>query len=42
VPHVVAALAHAGVTATAVTVARPTLDDVYLRHVGHSLKEAAA
>jgi ABC-2 type transport system ATP-binding protein len=41
VPTVLSALDHAGVAATSVSVARPTLDDVYLRHVGQSLKEAA-
>jgi ABC-2 type transport system ATP-binding protein len=34
VPAVLAALDRAGVPVTAVTVARPSLDDVYLRHVG--------
>jgi ABC-2 type transport system ATP-binding protein len=35
VPGVLAALDRAGVPVAAVTVARPSLDDVYLRHVGH-------
>jgi ABC-2 type transport system ATP-binding protein len=35
VPVVLAALDAAGVPVAAVTVARPSLDDVYLRHVGH-------
>ncbi len=35
VPAVLAALDTAGFPVTAVTVARPSLDDVYLRHVGH-------
>jgi ABC-2 type transport system ATP-binding protein len=34
VPGVLAALDRAGVGVAAVTVARPSLDDVYLRHVG--------
>jgi ABC-2 type transport system ATP-binding protein len=34
VPDVLAALDRAGAPAAAVTVARPSLDDVYLRHVG--------
>lgn len=37
IPAVLAALSAQGVEAAAVTVARPTLDDVYLRHAGHSL-----
>jgi ABC-2 type transport system ATP-binding protein len=35
VPGVLAALDRAGTKVAAVTVARPSLDDVYLRHVGH-------
>jgi ABC-2 type transport system ATP-binding protein len=35
VPGILAALERAGVPVTAVTVARPSLDDVYLRHTGH-------
>jgi ABC-2 type transport system ATP-binding protein len=35
VPGVLAALDRAGAPVAAVTVARPSLDDVYLRHVGH-------
>jgi ABC-2 type transport system ATP-binding protein len=41
VPAVVAALAAEGVTADSVTVGRPSLDDVYLRHVGRSIEVAA-
>jgi ABC-2 type transport system ATP-binding protein len=41
VPAVLAALDEAGTPATAVTVARPSLDDVYLQHVGHTLEVAA-
>jgi ABC-2 type transport system ATP-binding protein len=37
IPAVLAALGAHGVEVAAVTVARPTLDDVYLRHAGHSL-----
>jgi ABC-2 type transport system ATP-binding protein len=36
VPGVVAALETAGVEVASVTVARPSLDEVYLRHVGHA------
>jgi ABC-2 type transport system ATP-binding protein len=42
VPAVLAALDGAGVEVVAVTVARPTLDDVYLRHVGTAIEETAA
>ena len=35
VPGILAALDRAGAPAAAVTVARPSLDDVYLRHTGH-------
>jgi ABC-2 type transport system ATP-binding protein len=38
---VLAALEHAGVEVASVTVARPTLDDVYLRHVGRTFEVAA-
>ena len=41
VPAVLAALEDAGVAAASVAVARPTLDDVYLRHVGRSFEVAA-
>ena len=37
IPAVLAALGAHGVEVAAVTVARPTLDDVYLRHAGRSL-----
>jgi ABC-2 type transport system ATP-binding protein len=36
VPGVLAALDAAGVLVTAVTVSRPSLDDVYLSHTGRS------
>jgi ABC-2 type transport system ATP-binding protein len=39
VPDVLAALDRAGMPAATVTVARPSLDDVYLRHVGHRFAE---
>jgi ABC-2 type transport system ATP-binding protein len=39
VPGVLAALDQAGTPAATVTVARPSLDDVYLRHVGHRFAE---
>jgi ABC-2 type transport system ATP-binding protein len=42
VPAVLAALDSTGVEVVAVTVARPTLDDVYLRHVGTAIEENAA
>jgi ABC-2 type transport system ATP-binding protein len=35
-PTVLAALEEAGVAVTSATLARPSLDDVYLRHTGHS------
>jgi len=38
VPAVLAALDEAGAPAMSVTVARPSLDDVYLKHVGHSMQ----
>jgi ABC-2 type transport system ATP-binding protein len=41
VPAVLAALDAAGSAVASVTVARPTLDDVYLRHVGRSFGVAA-
>jgi ABC-2 type transport system ATP-binding protein len=41
VPAVVAALEDAGTSVASVTVARPSLDDVYLRHVGRSFEVAA-
>jgi ABC-2 type transport system ATP-binding protein len=40
VPGILAALDRAGVPATAVTVARPSLDDVYLRHTGRRYSPA--
>jgi ABC-2 type transport system ATP-binding protein len=39
VPGVLAALDRAGTAVAAVTVARPSLDDVYLRHVGRRFTE---
>jgi ABC-2 type transport system ATP-binding protein len=41
VPLVLAALDQAGVAACSVTMSRPSLDDVYLRHVGRSFEEVA-
>jgi ABC-2 type transport system ATP-binding protein len=41
VPPVLAALENAGLGVTSVTVARPSLDDVYLRHVGRTFEAAA-
>jgi ABC-2 type transport system ATP-binding protein len=40
VPAVLAALEGAGVRVDSVTVSRPSLDDVYLRHAGRSFEEA--
>jgi ABC-2 type transport system ATP-binding protein len=40
VPVVLAALQRAGVPALSVAVARPSLDDVYLRHTGRRYSEA--
>jgi len=41
VPALLAALEDAGIVVTAVTVARPSLDDVYLRYAGRSFEVAA-
>jgi ABC-2 type transport system ATP-binding protein len=41
VPAVLAALSEHGVRATSVTLARPSLDDVYLRYAGRTWEEAA-
>jgi ABC-2 type transport system ATP-binding protein len=40
VPHVLQALEAGGVTVASVTVARPSLDDVYLRYAGRTFDEA--
>ncbi len=40
VPAILASLSDAGIQAAAVTVARPTLDDVYLRYAGRSFAQA--
>ena len=42
VPGVLAALEAGGLTVASVTVARPSLDDVYLRYAGRSFGDAAA
>ena len=42
VPAVLEALTRAGAPAVSVTVARPSLDEVYLRHTGHRYSEAPA
>jgi len=42
VPAVVTALDAAGVTAASITVARPSLDDVYLLHTGRTFAAASA
>ncbi|HET7182260.1 MAG TPA: ATP-binding cassette domain-containing protein [Candidatus Limnocylindrales bacterium] len=41
VPAVLSALDAAGVAVAAITVARPSLDDVYLRHTGRAFRAAA-
>ncbi|WP_422934770.1 ATP-binding cassette domain-containing protein [Sinomonas sp. P47F7] len=41
-PHVLAALDGAGVAVASATVARPSLDDVYLRHTGRAYSAAVA
>jgi ABC-2 type transport system ATP-binding protein len=41
VPTVLSALDAAGVAVAAITVARPSLDDVYLRHTGRAFRAAA-
>ncbi len=41
-PSALAALEAAGITVTSVTMARPSLDEVYLRHAGRSFREAEA
>jgi len=41
VPGILAALDRAGAPAASVTVARPSLDDVYLRHTGHRYSSGA-
>ncbi len=41
IPAVLAALEAHGVRATSVTLARPSLDDVYLRHAGRTFEAAA-
>ena len=40
VPAILAALESEGVRVASVTVARPSLDDVYLRHAGTAFSEA--
>ena len=40
VPVVLGALQRAGISATSVAVARPSLDDVYLRHTGRRYRES--
>jgi ABC-2 type transport system ATP-binding protein len=40
VPDVLAALESAGIKVASVTTARPSLDDVYLRHAGRTFREA--
>ena len=40
VPMLLAALEDAGIRVASITVARPSLDDVYLHHVGHTYQHA--
>ena len=40
-PHVLAALDDAQLAVSSATVARPSLDDVYLRHTGHAYAEGS-
>jgi ABC-2 type transport system ATP-binding protein len=40
VPALLAALEAAGIGVSSVTVARPSLDDVYLRYAGRAFSEA--
>ena len=41
VPAVLSALDAAGIAVAAITVARPSLDDVYLRHTGRAYRPLA-
>jgi ABC-2 type transport system ATP-binding protein len=41
-PHALAALEEAGIATVSATVSRPSLDDVYLRHTGHTFANAQA
>ena len=41
VPAVLSALDEHGIEVSSITVARPSLDDVYLRYAGRSFEEAA-
>jgi ABC-2 type transport system ATP-binding protein len=41
VPAVLSALEDSGLEVSSITVSRPSLDDVYLRHAGRSFEEAA-
>ena len=41
VPAVLSALEDCGIEVSSITVARPSLDDVYLRYAGRSFEEAA-
>ena len=42
VPQVFAALDAAGIAVVSATVARPSLDDVYLRHAGRAFEAVVA
>ena len=41
-PAVLAALDAHAIAVASVTVARPSLDDVYLRHTGHAYQEGSS
>ena len=42
IPTALAVLEQGGVDVTSATVARPSLDDVYLRHAGRAFEEVAS
>jgi len=42
IPAVIAVLEARGIKAASVTLARPSLDDVYLQHAGHAFQQATA
>jgi ABC-2 type transport system ATP-binding protein len=42
IPGVIAALEQRGLHVASATIARPSLDDVYLRHTGRSFEQAEA
>jgi ABC-2 type transport system ATP-binding protein len=40
IPAIITALEHRGLRVASATIARPSLDDVYLRHAGRSFQQA--